>query len=246
MEAALAELQRPRVLFKARALLDARHDTRKAVQGARDKGLPPAEQQQNAVAAAPAFLKGRVEQGVGLPVVVLVEKTWGVLGDGAQEFTPSFRSLAAAQEKLVACVKYALGVEYGGGVHFEGEEKPVGMLREVFVELVEMVVPKWDRARRGLPLGEEDEEEDDWTEDEEEEQGMGLDNAKNKKHTNQLDRFRLLLQLLCSLFFRARLFFCSCCLWFAPPSSCVWCCMYPLSLLPLPPKKPCGAASLMT
>ena len=57
-------------------------------------------------------------------------------------------------EELVACLKYALGLEGGGSVVLEGQEPTVGMLPEVFVELLELMVPKWDPARRGQPLGE--------------------------------------------------------------------------------------------
>ena len=56
---------------------------------------------------------------------------------------------------MVACLKYALGLEGGGGVVlFEGQEPAVGMLPEVFVELLELLVPKWDPAQKGRPLGE--------------------------------------------------------------------------------------------
>ena len=40
-------------------------------------------------------------------------------------------------EQLVACLKYALGLEEGG---------MNGMVKEVFVELCEFLVPKWDRG----------------------------------------------------------------------------------------------------
>lgn len=48
-------------------------------------------------------------------------------------------------EEIVACVKYALGLEDGGGVVLEGQEPAVGMVKELFVELCEMMVPKWAR-----------------------------------------------------------------------------------------------------
>ena len=57
-------------------------------------------------------------------------------------------------EQLTACVKYALGLEGGGIVLAEGQEPTVGMLPEVLVELVELLVPKWDPARKGRVLGE--------------------------------------------------------------------------------------------
>ena len=45
----------------------------------------------------------------------------------------------------MACLKYALGLEGGGGVHDGEGPPPQGMLKELFVELSEMLVPKWDR-----------------------------------------------------------------------------------------------------
>ena len=130
LQAALAESQRPRSLLKARALLDAAHAIRTARIDARDKeGLPLAEQRDKAMAAAPAYLKQRVGQDRELPRVEVVERE--------QE----------SNEQLAACVKYALGLEGGGGVVlFEGQEPAVGVLPEVFVELCELLVPKWDRA----------------------------------------------------------------------------------------------------
>lgn len=79
-------------------------------------------------------------------------------------------------DELIACIKYALGLEGGGSVVVEGVEPGVGMVKEVFVELLEYLVPKWDPARKGLPLGEgyfeedesDDEEEDDDAHDDEE------------------------------------------------------------------------------
>ena len=47
----------------------------------------------------------------------------------------------------MACVKYALGLEGGGGVHEEGMgPPPQGMVDDVFIELCELLVPAWDRA----------------------------------------------------------------------------------------------------
>jgi uncharacterized protein len=126
LEPAMVEPQRPRALLKARALLDAALTVPKARKDSADKGEPPALQQHKAIAAAPAYLKRRVAEGRALPAVQVNEE--------------------GQSEKLVACVKYALGLEGGGGVH-EGEgPAPQGMLKEVFIELCEMLVPKWDRA----------------------------------------------------------------------------------------------------
>ena len=126
LEAALAELQRARTLLKARTLLDAACGIDTAHANARDKqGLTRAGQQRAALAAAPVYLKQRVIEGLDLPHV----------------------EVEGEDERVVACVKYALGLESGGGVVFEEQEEPAeGMVKEVFIELCEMLVPKWDRA----------------------------------------------------------------------------------------------------
>ena len=129
LEAALAEPQRPRSLLKARALLDAAHAIPKAALDARTKGQPLQMERRASLAAAPAYLKGRAAEGRQLPAVSVVEKEGQV------------------EERLVACVKYALGVEGGGSIVVEGAEAqaPQRMVKEVFVELCELLVPKWDR-----------------------------------------------------------------------------------------------------
>lgn len=49
-------------------------------------------------------------------------------------------------EKLVACVKYVLGLAGGGGWYEgEGPAPEEGMAKEMFVELCELLVLKWDR-----------------------------------------------------------------------------------------------------
>ena len=58
------------------------------------------------------------------------------------------------QEKLAACVKYSLGLEGGGIVLADRQEPTVGMRPKVLVELLELLVPTWDPARKGRPLGE--------------------------------------------------------------------------------------------
>jgi hypothetical protein len=130
LEAAIAP-QYARSLLKARALLDAALAVSKARNDAADKGEPPAvQQQEKALAIAPAYLKGRVAEGRALPAVLVEE------------------AADAANEKLLACLKYALGLEGGGGWHEgEGPAPQEGMVKEVFVELCELLVPKWDRAR---------------------------------------------------------------------------------------------------
>jgi ankyrin repeat protein len=127
LEPAVAEPQRARSLLTARTLLDAAYAVPKARKDAADKGEPPAMQQEKALAAAPPYLKGRVAEGRALPAVAVMEEE-GEEGEGEQQ----------DEEQLVACVKYALGLE--------GGEDGKGMLKEVFVELCELLVPTWDRA----------------------------------------------------------------------------------------------------
>ena len=156
-EAALAKPQRPHALFKARALLDAAHKHRQVLLGNDDDAMramseqqqqtpPPrrtrAETRRRLVAAASACLKDRVQRGDPLPHVQVSEQ-----GEQADEEQ-------GKQEELAACVKYALGLEGGGGVVFEGQEPAVGMLPEVLLELLELLVPNWDPAQKGRPLGE--------------------------------------------------------------------------------------------
>jgi uncharacterized protein len=127
---AMAEPPRHRALLKARALLDAAFAIPKARKDAADKGEPPSMQEEKALAAAPAYLKGRVAEGRQLPAVAVVE------GEEGYEI-----------EELLACLKYVLGLEGGGGWHEgEGPAPQEGMLKELFVELCELLVPKWDRA----------------------------------------------------------------------------------------------------
>ncbi len=135
LRTAIAEPQRPRALLKARALLDAALATPQARNDSADKGEPQAVQQQQqeaAIAAAPAYLKGRVAEGRELPAIVVVVKD-----DSSNE----------EEEELVACVKYALELDGGGAVHEEGQgPPPQGMVHDVFIELCELLVPAWDRA----------------------------------------------------------------------------------------------------
>ncbi len=73
LHTAIAEPQRPRALLKARALLDAALAIPEVAKSARDKGLPIKAQQWETMAAAPAYLKGRVAMEWVLPAVI-VEK----------------------------------------------------------------------------------------------------------------------------------------------------------------------------
>ena len=126
LEGALAEPQRARTLLKARTLLDASCAIDTAHANARDKqGLPRAGQQRAALAASPLYLKQRVTEGLDLQHAEVEE---------------------GGNEKVTACIKYAIGLEGGGAVVLEGQGPAVGMVKEVFVELCEMLVSKLDRA----------------------------------------------------------------------------------------------------
>ena len=125
IEAALAEPQRTRALFKARALVATRRIVPAAAASLTRKSLPAVLSRAITAMAVPAHLAGRLAQAHELPRVFIQHD-----------------SVDEEQEQLVACVKYALGLEGGGGVVFEGREPTVGMLPAVFVELLELLVPK--------------------------------------------------------------------------------------------------------
>ncbi len=129
LEAAVADSERARTLLKARTLLDTSYKIRQVLKSNCNNEDYKHEQQppvirrspriavkHKALAAAQVYMKGRMAEGQELPRVAVVENP-------------------KQNEELVACVKYALGLEGGGG-----------MLKELFVELSEMLVPKWDRA----------------------------------------------------------------------------------------------------
>ena len=131
LKAALMEPQRTRALFKARAPTDIRRTVTAAAAALASKGLPAVLHRPIIAMALPSYLAGRVAQAQELPRV----------------------SIQCGDERLAACVKYALGLEGRGGVVFEGQEPTVGMLPEVLVELLELLMPKWDPARKGRVLG---------------------------------------------------------------------------------------------
>ena len=134
LEPAVAEPQRARTL-KARTLIDAAHAIHEARAGNicnhdDDEGdeqqqhrsarrrSPRILRKEQAVAVTPTYLKGRVAAGRELPRVSVV--AGGGRGRSEDE---------EQKKKLVACTEYALE----------------GMVKEVFVELCELLVPKWDR-----------------------------------------------------------------------------------------------------
>lgn len=137
----LAEPDRARSLLKARALLDVAHVRDTVGVQLAALGLSRELRRHIWKLAAPVYLKGRVAAKVdqALPRVEVVQS------DGEED-----------DERLVACVKYALGLEGVGVVLFDGQKPTVGMVKDVFVELCELLVPEWDR---------EEEDEDDMDED---------------------------------------------------------------------------------
>ena len=124
LEAALAEPQRARTLLKARALIDAGRTIDKARIDARDKeGLDPAGQRAKAAAAAPVCLRDRIQGGGPLPRVEV----------------PAARRKRF--EQATAVLEYALGPRED-----ESEGSSKDMVKELFMELCEQLVPKWNRA----------------------------------------------------------------------------------------------------
>ena len=159
LEAATVEFQRPRLLLKARALLDATRAIEKARADARDKHDPAEDEKQEEqqeqqeevitprrtrstvntklVTVAPPYLRQRVAQARELPRVRVLQGLG--LDDDEEEDEDE-------EAKLAACVQYALGLRGGGGVVVVKGQKPaVGMAKGVLVELCELMVPKWDR-----------------------------------------------------------------------------------------------------
>lgn len=100
-----------------RTLTDAAHAIHKARTDACAKGLAPVTAERAAVAAAPAYLKRRVQQGQELPRV---------------EVLPGRRKKG---EQLAGVLAHVLRTGTEGGE----------MMKEVFVELCEMLVPGWAR-----------------------------------------------------------------------------------------------------
>lgn len=127
--ATVAEPQRARALLKARALIAARRTVRATTLALARKGLPAELQQGICAMAVPAFLDGRVAQGAG-PVA---------------RVTVHFEALLEAEhgEEAAEVLGAVLGVE--------GEP---GMKQEVWDKLMEFIVPRWDPARKGCPIGE--------------------------------------------------------------------------------------------
>ena len=114
LQAAVSELQRPRLLLKARALLAARRVHSVLSEHFATKSLPAEIQQHILGLAAPLARMGDRRE---MPRVV------EVIGG------------RRSQANATACMEYTLGV---------GEHEGKGMAEKAFVELMEMMVPKWE------------------------------------------------------------------------------------------------------
>ena len=123
--AAIAEPDGARALHKARALLDAAIVINKARHDAHDGGHAPAVQRQHAIAAAPVYLQGRLQQRQGdeaplpLPVPELVaqQRGWG-------------------DERVRATAAFVLGLEEGGVAY-------AGLPRELYEEVLGYMTHAW-------------------------------------------------------------------------------------------------------
>ena len=109
------EQHRLGLLHKARCLVDASYEIRKAQHD--NRSLPEAQQRAQMVDAAPSYLQQRVAQAEPLPAVRLTQQ------EDEDE----------AHEKRQATLAYVLGL--GGGAEEEG------MPHEMFVELVDWIMP---------------------------------------------------------------------------------------------------------
>ena len=116
---------------------DACHDVGKATTEA--EGMRAGQRKRKVVAAAPAFLKRRVGRGEELPRVELVRRGGGE-EEGAGSMMRSGRrrkNTAAIEEKDEEHMRQAVLQHVVGG----------GMLKELYYDVMDFIVPKWDDAR---------------------------------------------------------------------------------------------------
>ena len=106
-------------------MYDAGHDVAKATADA--EGMRPGQKKRKTVAAAPAYLKGRVGRDEELPEVELVSRAGGRSGRrrGNDEMEDD-------EHVRGEVLKYVVGG---------------GMLKEIYYELMSMMVMRWDDAR---------------------------------------------------------------------------------------------------
>ena len=124
---AIAEPDRARALHKARSLIDAAIIIPKAKQDSRDKDEPPAAQRQQVIAAAPAYLQGRVQQDAPLPLAELTPK--------------QHQHQQGDDEQLRATAAFMVGLEGDDDGSEEGEAKHLP--RELFKELLGYLMHAW-------------------------------------------------------------------------------------------------------
>lgn len=124
-QAALSAPECARLLHRARAISDAQHAINKVIREAEDME-DEEEKKRKLVTAAPAYLKERVREGRELPQVVINAEHEDNDNEEDEDQQRKQR-LTAAVEQMVL------------DGHVSGE---------VFIELMEMMLPQWDEERR--------------------------------------------------------------------------------------------------
>lgn len=131
IQAAIAEPQRTFSLAKARHLSDTNHAISKAKTKALKEARTRSETLSRVLAKTPPYLKKRVkERQVEVPRVELRQQPQDNENENDEE----------GEKQMVAVMKYVLRdqAEYG---------EMGGMSADVFVELLEMMAPKWDAIK---------------------------------------------------------------------------------------------------
>ena len=133
----VGESRRVRLLFKARSLSDAAHAQEALAGGARTRGGEAAA----VPARAPEYLQGRLaaEPEAALPAVSVVEAGAAAGGSGGRR---KRRRVAGRGGQEGEAVRRAVAAHVAA-VGPDGGLKP-----ELFVELLELLVPRYDPARR--------------------------------------------------------------------------------------------------
>ncbi|GAB5032314.1 ankyrin repeat domain protein [Nannochloropsis oceanica] len=161
------ETRRARLLFKARALSDAAH----TLHHTRHTAKTRAEKHRKCVAVAPAYVKERVEEGAALPLVVVggegregrrrkrkrgKEGAAGVAGakkrrDAGKETVDGMKEEEDGGEESVAVLYKAQAIDSIRQAREAVLAYAVGggLTAELFVELIDMLLPRWDRERVG-------------------------------------------------------------------------------------------------
>lgn len=114
-QTALAEPKRVRILQKLRSIQDAEH----AVNEAKNEATVSEEKTKQAIAAAPVYLKRRMEEGRELPHIEVRK----------------LELIEKEQERKVASVlQYVIAGD--------------SLAEALFVDLMDLVLPRWDGERR--------------------------------------------------------------------------------------------------